>query len=459
VFTTSLICYREVALNIHLCSTTQITQPATQTNAEASTDPALVIQWLFPSQALTRVSNTPQVIGRDSSCDSTLIGHEVSRRHAELRKAGSLPFIRDLGSRNGIHVNGLKVNESLLELGFVVRIGEWVGVVTAEPDREFSSIAPGWYGGTTLGRAVEPARKLAPTELPVTIQGETGVGKEGLAEAIHAWSGRTGPLVAVNCAALPEALAEAELFGYRKGAFTGADRAGVGYFRAAQGGTLFLDEILELSLPLQAKLLRVIERRELCPIGETTSVQLNIRVIAASQGSLMAACQSGRFRLDLKARLDGLTVVLPPLRQRKEDIFPIFYCLMNEHSGGHVPKISPQLVEQLLLYSWPQNLRELTLLTKRLLILHSTEPVLKKSFLPEHMRGPEAKGQSQDKPQRAVATDDCAFEQLAEAIRGHGGNITRAAASLGISRAKAYRVLEAQPDFDIEQLRKDGGHS
>ena len=132
-------------------------------------------------------------------------------------------------------------------------------------------IAPGWYGGATLAAAIEPARHL-PADLPIVVQGETGTGKEGMARAIHGWSGRDGPIVAVNCAALPSELAEAELFGYRKGAFTGAESSSPGLFRAADGGSLFLDEILELPLSLQPKLLRVLEDRRVRPLGETRDV-------------------------------------------------------------------------------------------------------------------------------------------------------------------------------------------
>ena len=139
----------------------------------------------------------------------------------------------------------------------------------------------------------------------------------GRSRAIHAWSGRPGPFVAVNCAALPETLAEAELFGYRRGAFTGADKASAGYFRSAEGGTLLLDEVSDLPLPLQAKLLRVLEQREVHPLGETRPVPIDVRIVVAGQVPLLEAARAGRFRADLVGRLDGLTVRLPPLRDRR----------------------------------------------------------------------------------------------------------------------------------------------
>ena len=177
----------------------------------------------------------------------------------------------------------------------------------------FTEIAPGWYGGATLAAAAAPGRRTG-ADLPIIVQGETGTGKEGMARALHDWSGRRGPMVAVNCAALPAELAEAELFGYRKGAFTGADVHSPGLFRAAEGGSIFLDEILELPLPLQAKLLRVLEERRVRALGETRDVPIDVKIVVATQEPLADAVAERRFRADLQARLDGLTLVLPPLR-------------------------------------------------------------------------------------------------------------------------------------------------
>ena len=193
-----------------------------------------------------------------------------------------------------------------------------------------------------------PAKLVAASDLPMIIQGETGSGKEGAARAIHAWSGRRGAFVALNCAALPEALAEAELFGYRKGAFTGAERASAGYLRAAEGGTLFLDEIAELSLPIQAKLLRAVEQRELCPLGESTPVAIDVRLLAATQSPLGLAVAQKRFRGDLLARLSGLTVVIPPLRHRSEEI-PALFGKIVEQFGARVaaPRFDSTLIERL----------------------------------------------------------------------------------------------------------------
>jgi transcriptional regulator with PAS, ATPase and Fis domain len=424
----------------------------------------LVVRWVYPSP-LTSELGAGVVFGRDASSSVVLAGHESSRRHAEVRKLGPVTAIRDLGSRNGTFVNGLRVTEHPLAPGDVLRIGEWIGIVLAAPDDgatlDFQALQPGWYAGPTLARAVLPGRRVAPTDLPVIVQGETGTGKEGMARAIHAWSGRSGPFIAVNCAAIPPAMAEGELFGYRKGAFTGADRAAAGLFRSAHRGSLFLDEVLDLPAPIQTKLLRVLEQREVHPLGESHPVPIDVRILCATQEPLTDAVADRRFRADLLARLDGLTVILPPLRERREDIAALFAQLLREQTGGQVHKVEAGLVESLLLYDWPLNVRELVLLVRRLLAVHGHE-LLKRSMLPERMLGVQsgaahakARPPTSATPARASTADDASFEQLVEALRNYAGNVSRAAQSIGISRARAYRLLEARPAFDVRSLRAD----
>jgi transcriptional regulator with PAS, ATPase and Fis domain len=421
------------------------------------------VSWVFPSALATAISDR-QLIGREESCDVVLRGTETSRRHAELWVDGPVVAIRDLQSRNGVFVNGARRADAPLVCGDVLRVGEWVGVAVAGAP-SFAAIAPGWYGGATLAAAVADARLMA-TDLAIVVQGETGTGKEGAARAIHDWSDRRGPFVAVNCAALPPHLAEAELFGHRKGAFTGADKASPGLFRAAHQGTIFLDEILELQPPVQAKLLRVLEQREVLPIGETAPVPVDLRVVAATQEPLAAAVADRRFRADLQARLDGLTVVLPPLRARREDIVPLFLQLARQHGGGRLPAIEARLAEALCLYDWPLNVRELLLVARRLLGVHGHQPLLKRSHLPERIlaqasgesTGAEAAPGPSPRPWRK--TDDQAeFEALVAALRQQGGSVARAAAAIGVNRARAYRLLSAHPDFSLDELRgdKEGG--
>jgi two-component system response regulator FlrC len=386
-----------------------------------------------------------------------LPGVEISRRHAEFQVEGAVFALRDLNSRNGTFVNALRQTEAFLAIGDVVRCGEWVGIIAEEGEQEgFGEIAPGWYGGPTLSMVAEPARRIA-ADLPIIVQGETGTGKEGMARAIHGWSKRGGAFVAVNCAALPPHLAEAELFGYRKGAFTGADRASTGLFRAAHGGTLFLDELLELPASVQPKLLRVLEQQEVLPLGETTPVPIEVRVVAATQESLTDAVAEGHFRADLHARLDGLTVILPPLRGRREDIAPLCLAFLREHSRGQPPEVEPKLMEAFCLYDWPLNVRELLLLVRRLVGLFGHERVLKKTHLPERIlrKTPgNASHPSSHTPKREWRrlNDEAEIEALLDSLRTHGGSVARAAAALGISRARGYRLLSAHtkpgPDED-----------
>jgi transcriptional regulator of acetoin/glycerol metabolism len=441
--------------------TTTITQTAAANAATAAAH--LWIAWRFPNPGAPPVrlpgpSDGEIVIGRDASCAVVLTGHEVSRRHAALRAAGEHGCsIVDLGSRNGVRVNGRAVPQAILAADDVVRLGGWIGVVTPWPEA-IVAIAPGFWGGGALQAALGPARQAAASDLPVILEGETGTGKERVAQAIHAWSGRPGPFVAVNCAALPESLAEAELFGYRRGAFTGADRSSPGFFRAADRGTLLLDEVSDLALPLQAKLLRVLEQREVQPLGESRPVPVDVRIVVAGQQPLMEAVRAGRFRADLLARLEGLTVRLPPFRNRREDVVPLFANLLGQTNGGLVPTLDTDLVERVCVYDWPFNVRELALLAKRLTVVHGAGATLKAADLPKRMRespdvAPAAAGAA---PAAEPAPEPPQLPALIAALRTAGGNVSRAAALLGITRQRAYRLMEGQ-GIDLEALRSDGG--
>ncbi len=400
-----------------------------------------------------------RIVGRDEECAVRLSGNDVSRRHASLRRNGAELVIADLDSRNGVRVNGRLVESARIGAGDVVRLGGWVGVVTASPGA-FAEIAPGLFGGSVLAEAIAPLEKAAPSDLPIVLEGETGTGKEVVSRALHGLSGRAGPLVAVNCASLPEGLAEAELFGYRRGAFTGADRASPGFFRSADGGTLFLDEVSDLPLSVQAKLLRVLEERAVQPLGETRTVPIDVRIIVASQGSLAEAVREGRFRADLLARLEGVTVRLPPLRKRREDVPPLFSHYLKEQSQGRAPAVEADLVERLLVHDWPFNVRELVLLVRRLLVLHGGESTLHAHHLPERMGDSAPPGELTPKKSSASSAaaggDPIELPALIAALRTAGGNVARASAILGITRQRAYRLMEGH-GVDLESLRKSEG--
>jgi DNA-binding NtrC family response regulator len=401
----------------------------------------------------------PRVLGRDADAAVRLDGTDVSRRHASLqREAGGGLAIIDLESRNGTRVNGRPIRIARLAPSDVIRLGSWVGVVSvnAEP---LGEIAPGVLGGGVLRKALAELEHAARSDLPIVLEGETGTGKEVVARAAHGWSQRSGPFLAVNCAALPEGLAEAELFGYRRGAFTGADRPSPGFFRSADQGTLLLDEIFDLPLAVQAKLLRVLEQREVQPLGEARPVPVNVRVLVAGQQSLLDAVRERRFRADLLARLDGLTVRLPPLRERREDVPALFQRLWRDVAGAET-KLESDFVERLCIHDWPLNVRELVLLARRLQVFCAKEASLRARHLPERIgelagdAPPVAPASEPIRPASAAApAERVELPELLSALRTCKGNVARASALLGITRQRAYRLIE-EGDVDLEELRR-----
>jgi transcriptional regulator with AAA-type ATPase domain len=439
-------------------------------NASAS----LAIRWVFPASdgSITQLVVGQTMFGRDASCAGYLPSGSVSRTHAAIRWVpGGVPMLRDLDSTNGVFVNGLRVRQAPLKPRDVLRIGDFIGVLVVFPAEDptawtFQEVAKGYWAGPALLAALEPARLVATTDLPIIIQGETGAGKEGAAHAIAAWSGRKGPFMAVNCAALPEALAEGELFGYRRGAFSGADRAHPGFLRAAQGGTLLLDEIADLTLPIQAKLLRAVEQREVVPLGESEPVAIDVRLLAAAQSPLRQAVDEKRFRGDLLARLDGLTVRLPALRERVEEVPYLFARLVEQHSGAAAPpRLDPLLVESLCAHDWPFNVRELALLVRRLLALHPKAAVLDHGMLsakvrPEDNLGapPSVASRPPIDPASTEASQDETPDpdpgELLSALRVERGNVKRTAITLGISRGRLYRLMEKLGSLDLAAIRQ-----
>ncbi len=424
-------------------------------NSAEMEDVVTILRWVTPELThITPLLAESVILGRESAGAARLERPGVSRRHAELRPGRTHFLVRDLASKNGIFVNGVRTQETPLAPGDVLRVGDCVAVVERVPVSGFpgpSDLGYQIFGGWALRQRVKEAKRIAGTMLNVVLQGETGTGKERFARAIHAHSGRPGRFVAVNSAAYSEATMVGELFGYRKGAFTGADRASLGHVRAAHEGNLFLDEILELPPELQSKLLRVIEAREVLPLGETEPCPCDVRFIAATQRPLADAVAAGVFRADLRSRLEGVVIELPPLRARRGDIVPLFRVLLERH-GAALPRLAPELVEHLTVYSWPMNVRELENVARRLIALHPGVPTFKlehvAGWLAAESTGERSGGQPAKAAlvaERLVPSPYSDEERLAldAALARHAGNVTRAAAELGMTRPKAYRMLRS----------------
>lgn len=306
-------------------------------------------------------------------------------------------------------------------------------------------------GSRKMAELLQMIELVAPTGSTVLLTGETGTGKEVVARRIHFCSERPGgPFVSVNCAALPEGLIESELFGYERGAFTGAAGARPGYFEEANGGTLFLDEVAELPLVLQPKLLRALQEREVRRLGASRSVRVDVRVIAATNGDLACAVREGRFRPDLYYRLCIIELHLPPLRERKEDLPELCKHFLGRcipRTGSPLRRVSAAAAEAMDAYPWPGNVRELENVIERALVLARLDDgdAVLPCHLPEEMRP--APSAAEPPPRTGCALDlpsavrRVRRHYLAEALRLSGGNKVEAARILGISRRGLYDLL------------------
>ena len=296
-------------------------------------------------------------------------------------------------------------------------------------------------------RLLDTVSQVAPSEATVLITGESGTGKEMIAGAIHYNSMRKeGPFVKINCAAITETLLESELFGHEKGAFTGADRRKEGKFRQAEGGTIFLDEVSEMSLSMQVKLLRVLQEREVTRVGGEDVIKVNVRVITATNRNLTKDMEAGRFREDLFYRLNVVTIHVPPLRERKEDI-PLlaqhFLKIFAQKNHKTLKGFTPQAIDRLLKYHWPGNVRELMNAVERGVVLSRADyldevdlPLIQKEFLPAKDDALQ-KNERGDSPLETVEKDT-----ILKALGAAGGNKSEAARRLGITRRTLHLKLK-----------------
>jgi two-component system response regulator AtoC len=400
-------------------------------------------------QLITRVLDKDElVIGRDPKCDIVVDHSALSRRHAILR-LGPPVTLQDLGSTNGVRISRKTTRGGepiALEPGETFHIG---GFSFNLVGREHSDPSPTNRSGRDRLRVEDPTqtgvpgfvRDVAASSTSVLVLGESGVGKDVLAETLHVLSGRAGELARVNCAALAEPLIESELFGHEKGAFTGATGSKVGLLESAQGGTVFLDEIGELPLGLQAKLLRAIESREILRIGSIRPVKIDVRFIAATNRDLPSEVAAKRFRHDLYFRLDGITLVIPPLRERRERIASLAIRFLEAASQRKHTKLAPDVFSALHDHDWPGNVRELKAVIERGLLLARGGELKARhlAFSPRVDAAPPAASPpapTDDDPALAKLTIEERTQrtELIEALAATSGNQTRAAKLLGISR-------------------------
>lgn len=311
------------------------------------------------------------------------------------------------------------------------------GPVKPAADRQ---LPPRVVAHSPLMKAVfHDASLVAPSESRVLLTGESGVGKEVLADVIHQWSGRSdGPMVKVNCAAIPETLLESELFGHEKGSFTGAVAQRIGRFEQANNGTIFLDEIADMSPPLQAKLLRVTQDGRFTRVGSNKELQTNARILAATNRVLEDQVKTGRFREDLFYRLNVVELNIPPLRERQEDILPMASAFVAEFSKGR-GRFSPSVSACLVRYSWPGNIRELRNAMERAVLLCRGELVLPE-HLPARVRTAAERSEAKELADPELL-GEIERQAIFQALRKHAFNRTETARALGISRrALLYKL-------------------
>jgi two-component system nitrogen regulation response regulator NtrX len=317
------------------------------------------------------------------------------------------------------------------------RLQQQVGRLRQELEGQFQMVGE----SPALQRVRDLIARVAPTTASVLITGESGVGKELVARAVHLQSPRAGePFAALNCAAIPRELIESELFGYEKGAFTGAGSSRNGKLQEADGGTLFLDEIGDMSIEAQAKLLRFLERTEVQRLGGTEMRQLDVRIVAATNKDLAAAVQEGKFRDDLFHRLNVVEINVPPLRERPTDIELLANSFLEHYRQIHDRSLalSPECWSVLMAYEWPGNIRELRNVVERMVILSETNPVE-----PEECRsflGAGAKVPTEGTLK--VAIERAEREAIERVLQQTHGNVTEAARILGIVRASLYRIMK-----------------
>jgi transcriptional regulator with PAS, ATPase and Fis domain len=393
-------------------------------------------------------------IGRAPDADVRIDVASVSKRHARIDVGART--IEDLGSANGTTVGGARLGageKAPLRPSTVIHLGDVVLVV--RPQRDPAEAMPKSVPERSMAAVLRLVDLAAPSDLSLLVLGETGVGKEVVAQAIHDRSPRAKkPFVRINCAAIPEQMLESELFGHEKGAFTGAQARKIGLLEAANHGTILFDEVGELPLGMQAKLLRALDAREILRLGALAPTPIDVRVIASTNRDLATMADDGGFRRDLFYRLDGLTIHVPPLRDRREEIPALAERFATEAAasagkGAPRPVLSAGARAKLVGHAWPGNVRELRQVVQRALVLSqggtidADHVVLSGATAASGPSETDLRGERDRAERRAIE----------EALAACNGNQTKAAARLGISRRT---LIERLDKFGLPRPRKGG---
>jgi transcriptional regulator of acetoin/glycerol metabolism len=387
----------------------------------------------------------------------TLADHHVSSAHARVVRREGGYVLEDLGSKNGSFVNGTRDQATPLADGDLLQIGQTLLLFRAAlptapdtpADMEAAARVPSL--GTLLprlARELDALASIATSDVPVLLVSETGTGKEVLARAVHALSKREGDFVPVNCGGLPSTLVESTLFGHKRGAFSGAASDHPGLLRAANGGTLLLDEIGDMPLAVQCAVLRALQEGEVYPVGSTSPVHVDARVIAATHHDLEALVARGGFREDLLARLSGFVFRLPPLRERREDIGLIASALLRRIAApGRAPSLSPEAGTLLFRHAWPRNVRELEKCLAQATALAAGGRI-ETSHLPAAVR----EGIAWTAEPRPASPDEMQARVVA-LLEKSRGNVTFAAEAMRTSRAQVHRWIKRFA-IDLDAFRR-----
>jgi transcriptional regulator with PAS, ATPase and Fis domain len=397
-----------------------------------------------------RVDQPTFIVGGGDSADFRLRDPAISREHVRISLGPAGVRIRDEGSKNGTFLSGARVHDMTLTSDATISLGETTITVNLATEALELPLSASTRCGEAIGASsimrnlFARIEQAAASNLTILLEGESGVGKDVLARAVHAKSARSdGPFVVADCSAIPENLIESELFGHERGAFTGADRARQGVVEEANGGTLFLDEIGELPLEMQPKLLRMMEQREVRPVGANRARPVDVRIIAATNRRLAEASRTGEFRSDLFYRLAVVRLSVPPLRDRPDDILPIALSMLRAMKGDDSVDLAPEFSSMLLAYGWPGNVRELRNVVERYAVFGAGA-----SELFDNGTGAPAPAPSRVlanlnyQEARRDALDRFDEEYLPRVLERAGGQVAVAAEIAGVTRSSFYRMLD-----------------